>query len=106
MLNLLLFAHHSLNSLSDRIYLGEGVPPFPEKIASKIQKGKFVEMGELLPEFWSPSTDESQENKLRHSQKVTDIITWLQCYTAYVSVRAPPHHISHPQADVIHGYYR
>ena len=53
-------------------------------------------MGEMLPEFWSPRGDEGdsgREVKGRRSCKVTDIFTWLQCFGAYVSVRAPtaPH---------------
>ena len=50
-------------------------------------------MGELLPEFWSPRGDEGdsgRDTKGRRSRKVTDIFTWLQCFGAYVSVRAPP----------------
>ena len=93
MINLLPLAHHSLESPADGIYLGEGVPPVPEKLAAKIRKREFVEMGELLPEFWSPRTDESdsgRDAKQRRSRKVTNIFTWLQCYAAYVSVRAPP----------------
>jgi hypothetical protein len=32
------------------IYVGEGLLPVPAKLAEKI-----VEMGELLPQFWTPS---------------------------------------------------
>ena len=86
--NLLPHTHHSL-----RHHIGDGIPPVPDKIAVKIRKGEFIEMGELLPEFWSPRGDDnesSRENKSRKSRKVTDIFTWLQCFGAYVSVRAPP----------------
>ena len=91
--NLLPLAHHSLRSPAEGVYLGDGIPPVPEKLATKIRKGDFVEMGELLPEFWSPRGDEcdsGRETKGRRSRKVTDIFTWLQCFGAYVSVRAPP----------------
>ena len=73
------------------VYLGEGLPPVPDKLAAKIRRGEFVEMGELLPEFWSPTKGEeesSKETKGRKSRKVTDIFTWIQCFCAYVSVRA------------------
>lgn len=92
MTNLLPLAHSSLRTASEGVYLGEGVPPVPDKLAAKIRKGEFVEMGELLPEFWSPRGEESDANrdKSRRSRKVTDIFTWLQCFAAYVSVRAPP----------------
>ena len=68
------------------VYLGEGISPIPE---SKIQRGDFVEMGELLPEFLAAKDDEGETSKERRSRKVTDIFTWLQCFSTYVSVRAP-----------------
>lgn len=74
--NLLPLAHHSLQSPSEGVYLGDGIPPVPEKLAAKIRRGEFVEMGELLPEFWSPRGDEGEsgrESKGRRSRKVTDI---------------------------------
>ena len=53
-------------------------PPVPEEIVTKIRKGEFIEMGELLPEFWSPRGDDSdsgRESKGRRSRKATDIFT-------------------------------
>ena len=77
--NLLPLAHPSLQRPAKGVYLGDGIPPVPEKIAAKIRKGEFIEMGELLPEFWSPRGDDSDlgRNKVRRSHKVTDIFTWL-----------------------------
>lgn len=93
--NLLPLAHHSLHRPTEGVYVGDGIPPVPEKVATKIKKGEFVEMGELLPEFWSPREDgdSGREAKARRSRKVTDIFTWLQCFGVFVSVRAPsaPH---------------
>ena len=46
-----------------------------------------MEMGELLPEFWSPRGEEGdvgRESKGRRSRKVTDIFTWLQCLMATI----------------------
>ena len=87
--NLLPMAHYSLHRSTEGVYVGDGIPPVPEKIAAKIRKGEFVEMGELLPEFWSPREDgdSGRETKARRSRKVTDIFTWLQCFGVYVSVR-------------------
>ena len=49
-------------------------------------------MGGLLPEFWSSHRKEDIEGKhevkVRRSQKVTDIFTWLQCFGSYISVHA------------------
>ena len=69
--------------------LGPNAPP---KLPAKIRRGEFTDMGELLPEFWSSHREEDadvkRESKGRSGRKVTDIYTWLQCYSSYVSVRA------------------
>ena len=89
--NLLPSANAELAPCSDGVYIGDGLPPVPAKLAAKIRKGEFVEMGELLPEFWSSHREEDTEGKheakVRRSRKVTDISTWLQCFGSYVSVR-------------------
>ena len=46
--NLLLYAGGLLTMPESGVYLGEGLPPVPDKLAAKIRKGEFVEMGELL----------------------------------------------------------
>ena len=66
-------------------------------------------MGELLPEFWSAPRDEDSDskrnNKVRHSRKVTDVFTWLQCFCSFVSVRAQPNpELSDPGVDGLHGH--
>lgn len=35
------------------MFMGDGFPPVPAKLAGKIAKGEFVEMYKLLPEFWT-----------------------------------------------------
>ena len=49
-------------------------------------------MGDLLPEFWSFHREEDIEGKhevkVGRSWKVTDILTWLQHFSSYFSVRA------------------
>ncbi len=65
--------------------MGEGVPPVPAKLASRIRRGEFVDM---LPEFWSTSKQEgAKEAKSRQTRKVDDIFTWLQSFASYVVVR-------------------
>ena len=65
----------------------------PAKLVTKILRGDFVEMGELLPEFHALSRDEDgasrSDTKSRRSRSVTDILMWLQCFGTYVSVLAP-----------------
>ncbi len=72
------------------IHVGEGRPPVPRKLADKIWRWEFVDMAELLPEFWSQGRDEeySSRQPARRTRKVTDIFTWVQCFTAYVGVVA------------------
>ena len=39
---------------STGIYIGEGLPPVPLKLAEKIRKWEYTDMSELLPGFWVP----------------------------------------------------
>ncbi len=82
-------------SLSAGIYVGEGL------LAEKITQWEFVEMAELLQEFWSslaskePGTNLApRQSASRHKRAVTDIATWIQCVATYTSVMSTPH----PQA--------
>ena len=85
--NLLPSANATLK-LPKGVYVGEGIPPVPAKLAAKIRNGEYVDMGELLPEFWSGSKDEEgKEGKARRGRKVTEVFTWLQCFGSYVAVR-------------------
>ena len=74
------------------VFMGDGLPPVSAKLADKIGKGEFVEMFELLPEFWTNQGGEGDANKQvkrpRSNKKVQDINVWLQCYALYVGVRA------------------
>ena len=85
-------------SLSAGIYVGEGLLPVPAKLAKKITRWEFVEMAELLPEFWStPSPKEpSSSSTMRQSASrrrrvVTDIATWIQCFATYTSMMSTTH---------------
>ena len=61
--NLLPSANAELAPVSEGVYIGDGLPPAPTKLAAKIRKGEFVEMGELLPEFWSSHREKDIEGK-------------------------------------------
>ena len=67
------------------VYFGEVLHPIPQKLAKKIMKGDFVEMEELLPELW-PVAHHEGEGKIRRNRKITDIFTWIQCFSLYTSV--------------------
>ena len=61
--------------------MGDGLPPVLAKVAAKILRGEFVELGELLPKFLASQRDDDPEGKrepkVRRSRKVTDILTWV-----------------------------
>ena len=89
--NLLQFVGEDLELPLEGVYVGDGIPPVPEKLAAKIRWREFIELGELLPEFWTVKGEDgepSRETKAQRTRKVTNIFTWLQCFGTYVSVRA------------------
>ena len=88
----------SEGSLSAGIYVGEGLLPVPAKLAEKITRWEFVEMSELLPEFWSSlSTKDPSSSQVgrqcgpRRKRAVTDIATWIQSFSTYTSVMSTAH---------------
>ena len=73
------------------VYVGEGLPPIPPKLAAKILKWEIVEMAEMLPEYWpgaKSDEDDSKRAPTRHTCQVNEIFTWIQCCASYVSVLA------------------
>lgn len=77
------------------VYVGEGLLPVPAKLAEKIVKWEFVDMGELLPEFWAAATSKDASNPKapasRRKRAVTDIASWTQCFATYTSVMSTAH---------------
>ena len=60
LVNLLPWAGPGLKPHAGGVYVGEGLLPVPTKLADRIRRWEFVEMGELLPEFRSgPKEGES-----------------------------------------------
>ena len=54
------FVGNSLKIPLKGVYIGNGIPPVLNKLATKIHKGEFMEMGDLLPEFWSTKAEDSE----------------------------------------------
>ena len=67
------------------VYVGEGLPPIPQKLVKRIRSSEYVEMEELLPEVCTRD-DAEPEAKRRCSRRSPDIFTWLQCFGVYTSV--------------------
>ncbi len=59
--NLLPLAGSSLVLPSEGVYVGDRVPLVPQKLAELTRRGGYVEMGELLPEFWSAPNEEAKK---------------------------------------------
>ena len=58
---------------TEGVYIGEGLPPVPAKLARKIRAGEFIDMDELLPEVWTMKEGGEPEPKRRCGRKVLDI---------------------------------
>ena len=73
------------------LHVGEGLPPIPGKIVAKIIQWEYayVDMWELLPEFWSNPTGVEGAPRLEQMKAKSQQITmWTQCFALYVSVIA------------------
>lgn len=100
MLNLLpSMGHLKGTSLSAGIYVGEGLLPVPAKLAKKITQWEFVEMVELLHEFWSYLTSKEsaptpalRQGRSQRKRAVTSTATWIQGFATYISVMSTPTH--------------
>lgn len=80
--NLLPLSNMKGNNAVEGVYIGDGRPPIPAKLAQKIRRWEFVDMGELLPEF-AQSDDEAtikRPSTTKKPRQVTDIFTWMQCF--------------------------
>ena len=74
----------------------------PPRVVKKILNLEYIEMAELLPEYWGTEEPESpcctsQLSKSSRRSPVTDILVWLDCYASLVSVLCSvhPHKFSH-----------
>ncbi len=71
----------------------------PAKVAARIVKWDFVEMQELLPEFWSDTkggetTGKSSGSWGKGKKSVQNIQVWIQCFAQYVSVLIQKRYLS------------
>ncbi len=62
-LNLLPLASASPKLPATGTYIGDGMPPVPSQLTVKILWWEFVEMGELLLEFWAGHKDSEGEKE-------------------------------------------
>ena len=73
-------------------FLGDGLPPIPAKLTERICRWEYIDMSDLLPEFWPDQKAEEgtakRANRSTAKKRVQDINVWLQCYAMYVGVMA------------------
>ena len=74
------------------VFIGQGLPPVPKKLASRIESGEFVDMSELLPDRLgcskaSISEDKSWGTKSK-KRAVANILEWIQCFSIYIAIVA------------------
>ena len=80
------------------VYVGEGLPPIPRSLVDKIVAWKFVEMSEMLPEYWALAKEDNDPKKEKSKRpKVTDFHTWLQCFAMYAGVLGKHHPSAIPE---------
>ena len=71
------------------VTIGASLPPIPRKLVKRIKAGKFIEMGELLPERLGAanvSNDDRFKAPKPKPRPVTTILEWAQCFEIYVAV--------------------
>ena len=89
-------------------YVGDGMPPVPAKLAAKVRRWEFVEMGELLPEFWVGQPRElereASRGRTRQARQVTDIFTWVQCFWDVRGCSSPSRASRSTGTDGIYGH--
>lgn len=75
--------------------LGEGLPPVPAKLASKIRRGEYVDMAELLRDNMElerrrdtreVSSNAFGLNQQPNRREVPDLLSWVQCFGMYAAV--------------------
>ena len=85
-----------VSSKAQAAYVGEGLPPVPPKLMERIERGDFMEMCELIPEFWMAhkGIEEGPTQRVARSKgrkQSQNIYVWLQSYVVYVAVIAGKH---------------
>ena len=70
--------------------VGDSLAPVPEKLADRIRRWKFIDMGELLPEARASLRDDDKKSA-RRPRQVTDVLIWVQYFATYMGVLASAH---------------
>lgn len=90
--------------IDDLTFINEGFPPIPTKVVKRIERGEYVDFGELLPK--NPGSDEPSFADLakegiivvtdsRHikgqRKTIQDVATWVEAFLTFATVRNRKH---------------
>ena len=81
-------APHPTNQLSAPLIASSTIPPVPSNLVEKIEAGKFIEIGDLVPSHFGFEETAGSKPKQR---SITNISEWLQAFTIYVSFVSKKH---------------
>ena len=73
------------------LFMGDSLAPLPAKIVKKIIVLEYVEMADLLLKAWLLEESVMEAQLQRQKGLITDILTWVQCYSVLVSTLSLPY---------------
>ena len=78
---------------SSMMCVGEGLPPVPRALVDKIVAWRFIEMSEMLLEYWVLGKDDNdpKKAKAKRPKRITVFHMWLQCFTTYAGILGQHH---------------
>ena len=83
-----------VKQLEKPFILSEGLPPVPYKLASKILRGEYIDMAELLRDNLEAQRRAASTAVVtshpaatpKNRREVPDILSWVQCFGVYMAV--------------------
>ena len=87
------------------VYVGEGLPPEPMRLAQCVWQWEFVDMAEMLPQLWARRSDDNFNRcpTARVRCPITDLRTWLKAFAIYVAVMSQKNRGRCTKADGLYG---
>ena len=85
----------SKSAVGKPFILSEGLPPVPHKLVSRILRGEYVDMAELLRDNLEAQRRSSSQltgssssgpSHSRSRREISDLLSWVQCFGTYVAI--------------------
>ncbi len=95
------------DTITPSFILSEGLAAIPARLVSKIQRGEYIDMAELLQHnlealhrgtLLEQSAGTSHPSK-RNRREVTDLLSWVQCFGSYTAIVMS----AHPEDEATYG---